>query len=96
MTATAPAAPGQTVIYHGSLEEFHGTATFDGECVPCLDCTDLLDNWAARGNSGTAPTRYVLRLNSSAELRCVRAESFTAVVPDTTLALQSAAAKYFA
>lgn len=89
MTTTAPAAPGQTVIYTGSLVEFRGPAVFVGVCDvdgDCRECQDRFDQWEFYGAPGDAPIRYRLRLNSSCELRCVRAESFAAVVPDATAA----------
>lgn len=101
MTAqTAPAAPGQTVIYHGSIAVAHGPAIFLGVCEVCVDCTDLLDRWSQEAtlDARKPPMRYMLQPSGAGlgQLTCVRPESFTAVVPDTTLALQSAAATYFA
>lgn len=84
-----PATPGQTVIYHGSIVEARGEATYLGVCdadEPCTECTDRFDQWEFYGCPGDAPIRYRLRLTPITELRCVRAASFTPVVPDSAAA----------
>lgn len=88
-TTKSPATPGQRVIYHGSMEDFRGPAMFLGACddeQPCTDCDDRFSQWEFYRCPGDAPIRYRLRLPGGYVLRCVRAESFTAVVPDATLA----------
>jgi len=71
------------------MEEFRGPAVYLGICddtEPCSHCDDLYDRWEFYRAPAPAPIRYRLQLPNYAELRCVRAESFTAVVPDATAA----------
>lgn len=100
MTATDPAAPGQTVIYHGSIAVAHGPATFIGVCEPCGDCTALLDRWSEQAtlDARRPPMRYVLQPTGYGlgQLTCVRPESFTAVVADeVALAVPAPAAGFY-
>lgn len=89
MATQHPATNGQTVIYHGSMTQVHGPATFRGVCQDCDECDALFDLWEFHGARGDAPIRYVLALYGGVhELRCVRAESFTAVVVDTIAVAQ--------
>lgn len=86
-THTSPATPGQRVTYTGSLADFRGPAVFLGPCddeQPCTPCDDRFSLWEFYRSPGPAPIRYRLRLPGGDELRCVRAESFTPVVSDTT------------
>lgn len=86
-----PATAGQTVIYHGGLTEFHGPARFVGVCEAdgdtCRDCEERFDLWEFHRSPGDPPVRYRLDIGGDQHLRCVRAESFTAVVADTAATL---------
>jgi len=88
---THPATPGQKVIYHGSIEEARGEATYIGVCDadvldPCAECAARDEEWEFWGSPAPAPIRYRLRLTATVELRCVRAESFSPIVADAVAA----------